>query len=144
MPNRRPNAPRRSWSACSTWASGAGRHGRDRHRQGDPRADLARRAADADLAEAKGIATRANDYLAERCAAHPDRFIGLTAVAPQDPAWSAAEIRRGAGELGFKGVQINSHTQGAIWTIPSSTRSSARSPIPASRSTSIPPRRPMR
>ncbi|WP_371431682.1 amidohydrolase family protein [Novosphingobium sp.] len=65
-----------------------------------------------DLAEAKGIATRANDYLAERCAAHPDRFIGLTAVAPQDPAWSAAEIRRGAGELGFKGVQINSHTQG--------------------------------
>lgn len=65
-----------------------------------------------DLAEAKGIATRANDYLAERCAAHPDRFIGLTAVAPQDPAWSAAEIRRAAGELGFKGVQINSHTQG--------------------------------
>lgn len=65
-----------------------------------------------DLAEAKGIATRANDYLAERCAARPDRFIGLTAVAPQDPEWSAAEIRRGAGELGFKGVQINSHTQG--------------------------------
>ena len=65
-----------------------------------------------DLDEAKGIARRANDYLAERCAAHPDRFIGMTAVAPQDPEWSAAEIRRGAAELGFKGVQINSHTQG--------------------------------
>jgi len=65
-----------------------------------------------DVAEAKGIATRANDYLAERCAAHPDRFIGMTAVAPQDPEWSAAEIRRGAVELGFKGVLINSHTQG--------------------------------
>jgi len=65
-----------------------------------------------DVAEAKGIASRANDYLAERCAAYPDRFIGLTAVAPQDPEWSAAEIRRGAQELGFKGVQINSHTQG--------------------------------
>ncbi|GAA0302886.1 amidohydrolase family protein [Sphingomonas oligophenolica] len=65
-----------------------------------------------DVAEAKGIATRANDYLADRCAAHPDRFIGLTTVAPQDPEWSAAEIRRGAVELGFKGIQINSHTQG--------------------------------
>ncbi|MEP7006708.1 MAG: amidohydrolase family protein [Sphingomonas bacterium] len=65
-----------------------------------------------DVAEAKGIAVRANDYLAERCAAHPDRFIGMTAVAPQDPEWSAAEIRRGAVELGFKGVLINSHTQG--------------------------------
>lgn len=65
-----------------------------------------------DVAEAKRIAERANDYLAERCAAYPDRFIGMTAVAPQDPLWSAAEIRRGATELGFKGVQINSHTQG--------------------------------
>jgi 5-carboxyvanillate decarboxylase len=65
-----------------------------------------------DVEEAKGIARRANDMLAERCQAHPDRFIGMTAVAPQDPEWSAAEIRRGAGELGFKGVQINSHTQG--------------------------------
>ena len=65
-----------------------------------------------DPAEAKGIASRANDRLADACATHPDRFIGMTAVAPQDPEWSAAEIRRGAQELGFKGVQINSHTQG--------------------------------
>jgi len=65
-----------------------------------------------DLEEAKGIARRANDLLAERCSAHPTRFVGLPAVAPQDAEWSAAEIRRGASELGFKGVQINSHTQG--------------------------------
>lgn len=65
-----------------------------------------------DVAEAKHIAANANDRLADACAAHPDRFIGMTAVAPQDPDWSAAEIRRGAAELGFKGVQINSHTQG--------------------------------
>jgi 2,3-dihydroxybenzoate decarboxylase len=64
-----------------------------------------------DVEEAKAIASRANDYLAERCAAHPTRFVGMTAVAPQDPSWSAAEIKRGA-EMGFKGVQINSHTQG--------------------------------
>lgn len=65
-----------------------------------------------DLAEARAIARRANDRLAEACARYPDRFVGMTAVAPQDPEWSAAEIRRGANELGFKGVQINSHTQG--------------------------------
>jgi 5-carboxyvanillate decarboxylase len=64
-----------------------------------------------DLAEAKNIARRANDFLAEQVAARPDRYVGMTTVAPQDPAWSAAEISRGAS-LGFKGVQINSHTQG--------------------------------
>jgi 2,3-dihydroxybenzoate decarboxylase len=65
-----------------------------------------------DVEEAKGIATRANDLLAAACEKHPNRFIGLGTVAPQDPEWSAQEIRRGASELGFKGIQINSHTQG--------------------------------
>lgn len=64
------------------------------------------------LDEAKGIATRANDRLAQACARYPERFIGLGTVAPQDPEWSAREIHRGARELGFKGIQINSHTQG--------------------------------
>ena len=45
-------------------------------------------------------------------AARSDRYIGMTTLAPQDPHWSAREIVRGARELGFKGVQINSHTQG--------------------------------
>jgi 2,3-dihydroxybenzoate decarboxylase len=65
-----------------------------------------------DVEEARGLARRANDYLAGHVAAHPDRYIGMTAVAPQDPHWSAREIARGARDLGFKGVQINSHTQG--------------------------------
>ena len=65
-----------------------------------------------DIDEAKAVAARANDRLAAACGKYPDRFIGMTSVAPQDPDWSAAEIRRGAQELGFKGVQINSHTQG--------------------------------
>ena len=63
-----------------------------------------------DLAVA--IATLANDQLAEACRRHPDRFTGLTAIAPQDPKSAAAEIDRGHNELGFKGVIINSHTQG--------------------------------
>jgi 5-carboxyvanillate decarboxylase len=66
----------------------------------------------ADLAEARGLAQRANDYLAGRVAARRDRYIGMTTLAPQDPEWSAREIVRGVRELGFKGVQINSHTQG--------------------------------
>src|ERR1700730_17898129 len=65
-----------------------------------------------DVGEAKGIAQRANDLLAEQVAARPNRYVGMSAVAPQDPEWSASEIIRGAKQLGFKGVQINSHTQG--------------------------------
>jgi 5-carboxyvanillate decarboxylase len=64
-----------------------------------------------DVNEAKGVVSRANDYLAENVAKHPTRYAGMTSIAPQDPVWSAAEIKRGAG-LGFKGVMINSHTQG--------------------------------
>ena len=70
-----------------------------------------------DLAEAKNIARRANDYLAEQVAARPDRYIGMTTVVPQDSEWSASEIPRGA-RLGFKGVQINSHTQGEYLDAP--------------------------
>ncbi len=65
-----------------------------------------------DVEEAKAIASRANDQLAAACAKYPTRFVGMTTVAPQDPEWSAKEILRGARELGFKGCQINSHTQG--------------------------------
>jgi len=65
-----------------------------------------------DVEEARGLARRANDYLAEQVAARSDRYVGMTTVAPQDPQWSAREIVRGARELHFKGVQINSHTQG--------------------------------
>ncbi|MEO6359549.1 MAG: amidohydrolase family protein [Sphingomicrobium sp.] len=62
--------------------------------------------------DAKGIVSRANDQLAAAVERHRGRYIGLTSIAPQDPQWSAREIRRGAEELGFKGVMVNSHTQG--------------------------------
>jgi 5-carboxyvanillate decarboxylase len=63
-----------------------------------------------DAGRAVAMATLANDQLAEACQAHPDRYTGLTAIAPQDPEAAAAEIERGA-KLGFKGVIINSHTR---------------------------------
>jgi 2,3-dihydroxybenzoate decarboxylase len=62
--------------------------------------------------EAKAMVARANDTLKAACERYPDRFYGMTSIAPQDPHWSAREIRRGAEELGFKGVMVNSHTQG--------------------------------
>ena len=65
-----------------------------------------------DAAEAKAIVTRANDTLKQACERYPTRYVGMTSIAPQDPEWSAAEIRRGANELGFKGVMVNTHTQG--------------------------------
>jgi 5-carboxyvanillate decarboxylase len=60
---------------------------------------------------AREQATLANDRLAEAISKHPGRFSGLTAIAPQDPEYSAKEIERGKS-LGFNGVIINSHTQG--------------------------------
>lgn len=58
------------------------------------------------------LAIAANDVLAAAVAGHPDRFAGLAAVAPQDPAAAAREIKRATGELGLNGVLINSHTHG--------------------------------
>ncbi|MFI0534250.1 amidohydrolase family protein [Streptomyces scabiei] len=62
--------------------------------------------------EAVAIAELANNRLAEAIRSHPDRFSGLTAVAPQDPEHAAREIERGHRDLGLKGVIINSHTHG--------------------------------
>ncbi|MET9913750.1 amidohydrolase family protein [Streptomyces sp. NPDC006476] len=65
-----------------------------------------------DAAEGTAIAAAANDVLADACRRHPDRFTGLTAIAPQDPERAAEEIERGVNRLGFRGVIINSHTRG--------------------------------
>lgn len=65
---------------------------------------------DADTATA--LAIESNDQLIEAIRAHPDRFAGLTAVAPQDPARAAKEIDRGINSLGLHGIIINSHTKG--------------------------------
>jgi 5-carboxyvanillate decarboxylase len=58
------------------------------------------------------LATSLNDQLAEAIRKRPDRFSGLAAVAPQNPAGAAKELERGVRKLGLKGAIINSHTQG--------------------------------
>jgi 2,3-dihydroxybenzoate decarboxylase len=65
-----------------------------------------------DAATAGALARSSNDQLAEAIRRHPDRFSGLAAVAPQDPAGAAKELERGVQTLGLKGAIINSHTLG--------------------------------
>jgi 5-carboxyvanillate decarboxylase len=65
-----------------------------------------------DAPEAMALARSFNDQLADAIAKHPDRFAGLAAIAPQDPAGAAKELERGVRQLGLKGAIINSHTRG--------------------------------
>jgi len=65
-----------------------------------------------DAATATSLSVSANDQLAEAIRKYPERFAGLAACAPQDPAHAAREIERGVSKLGLKGVIINSHTRG--------------------------------
>jgi 2,3-dihydroxybenzoate decarboxylase len=62
--------------------------------------------------KARTISVLANDRLAEACARHPDRFSGMAACAPQDPAHAAKEMERAVTKLGMRAVVINSHTHG--------------------------------
>ncbi|MGI4879437.1 MAG: amidohydrolase family protein, partial [Janthinobacterium lividum] len=67
--------------------------------------------------EAVALVTDANDQLRAACDRYPGRFIGMTSIAPQDPAHAAKEIERGKS-LGFRGVMINSHTDGEYLDMP--------------------------
>lgn len=58
------------------------------------------------------LAALSNDVLAKAVARNPGRYAGLAAIAPQDPAAAAREIKRAMGELALNGVIINSHTHG--------------------------------
>ncbi len=63
-------------------------------------------------AEASALAIDANDQLGEACRKYPDRYTGMVAIAPHDPANAVKEMERGVKKLGFKAVIVNSHIQG--------------------------------
>ena len=65
-----------------------------------------------DAALATRLASESNDALAEAIARYPRRLAGLAAVAPQDSAAAARELRRMAKVPGIKGWIVNSHTHG--------------------------------
>jgi predicted TIM-barrel fold metal-dependent hydrolase len=63
-----------------------------------------------DPPDATAKAAAANDALAEAVAAHPDRFVGLAALALQDPEGAAAELERCVNRLGFRGALANGYS----------------------------------
>jgi 2,3-dihydroxybenzoate decarboxylase len=63
------------------------------------------------VTEAVEAARRANDYLAEQVAKHPDRFSGFAALPMLDPGEAARELARCVTELGFKGAMVNGYSQ---------------------------------
>lgn len=65
-----------------------------------------------DTADGTAMARQANDELAGVIRKHPDRYVGLAALAPQDPAGAANELERAVKELGMKGAKLNSHVRG--------------------------------
>ncbi|MDB6089912.1 MAG: amidohydrolase [Gammaproteobacteria bacterium] len=65
-----------------------------------------------DAATAVAVAKSSNDELADCVRRYPTRYVGMAAVAPQNPAEAAKELERGVRQLGFKGAILNSHTLG--------------------------------
>jgi aminocarboxymuconate-semialdehyde decarboxylase len=66
--------------------------------------------ADEDLA--RRIIQIQNEKIAELCAAHPDRFVGLGSVALQHPSLAVAQIEEGVKKLGMRGFAIGGSVNG--------------------------------
>jgi uncharacterized protein len=58
------------------------------------------------------MAKEANDALHEVIRKHPQRFMGLAALAPMDPAGAVDELERAVKKLGFKGWKTHSNYNG--------------------------------
>jgi 2,3-dihydroxybenzoate decarboxylase len=64
-----------------------------------------------DVKRAVDLARQANDVLAAEVAKRPDRFVGVAALAMQDPDSAIAELQRSVKDLGFKGALVNGYSQ---------------------------------
>src|SRR5215468_5408551 len=64
-----------------------------------------------DPKRATELARQANDVLAAEVAKRPDRFVGVAALAMQDPDGAIAELERSIKTLGFKGALVNGYSQ---------------------------------
>jgi uncharacterized protein len=61
----------------------------------------------------------ANDILARRIAAHPDRYAGLAHLPMTNPDAAADELERAITELGFRGALVSGATEGRYLDHPS-------------------------
>lgn len=64
------------------------------------------------------FARTANDMLAQRIAAHPDRFYGFAHVPADEPEAAADELERCITEFAFRGVMISGTTRGDFLDAP--------------------------
>lgn len=62
--------------------------------------------ADLPAGQAVALCREANDYLAEHCRQHPDRFAGFAVLPVDAPEEAAKEAVRAVKELGLKGVSF--------------------------------------
>jgi aminocarboxymuconate-semialdehyde decarboxylase len=62
----------------------------------------------------KVIARECNEEIAEIMHAHPDRFMGLATVPMQDVPLAIAEMKFAMAELGYRGITIGDHVDGAM------------------------------
>ncbi len=60
-------------------------------------------------------AKKTNESLFKIVDKHPDRFVGLAALAPQRPDEAARELERTVKEFGFKGAKLHSHVGDAYF-----------------------------
>jgi aminocarboxymuconate-semialdehyde decarboxylase len=67
---------------------------------------------------AMDVARMTNDGLFALAKTHPDKFVGMGTLPMQDLGLAIKELRRCAGELGFKSVQIGSNVQGVQFDDP--------------------------
>jgi 5-carboxyvanillate decarboxylase len=65
-----------------------------------------------EASDGAAMARSTNDELAGILKKHPDRYVGLAALAPQDPVGAANELERTVKELGMRGAKLNSHCRG--------------------------------
>lgn len=60
----------------------------------------------------RDLARTINDFIAEICGRHPDRFVGLGTIPMQAPELALAELDRLHTSLGFRGIEIMTHVAG--------------------------------
>ncbi|MEU6138115.1 amidohydrolase family protein [Nocardioides sp. NPDC047086] len=61
---------------------------------------------------AREMARLSNDCLAEICRDNPQRFSGMASVGWEDAGTAVKELERAVGDLGLKGLMLNSHIKG--------------------------------
>jgi 5-carboxyvanillate decarboxylase len=65
-----------------------------------------------ETSDGTAMARKTNDELSQVIKKYPRRYVGLAALAPQDPVGAANELERAVNELGMRGAKLNSHVRG--------------------------------